>query len=55
MICSCTHRNCHFIFFMKENKLPDRCPDCGKRNIRAATPEEIAWYLHEHGDAANAS
>ena len=48
MICSCTHRNCYYVFFMKGNQIPERCPDCGKKNVRAATPEEIARYLHEH-------
>jgi len=34
--------------------VPERCPDCGKKNVRAATPEEIAWYLHEHETEAKA-
>ena len=55
MFCSCTHRNCHFIFFMKGNKLPERCPDCGKKEVRAATPEEIAWFCLEHKATAAAS
>ena len=54
MICSCTRYNCHFIFFMKEGSTPERCPDCGGKNVRAATPEEIAWYVHEHGKGAKA-
>jgi rRNA maturation endonuclease Nob1 len=30
--------NCHFLF--KDGKEADRCPDCGKRNIRPATADE---------------
>ncbi len=54
MICSCTHNNCYFIFFVKDNHVPERCPDCGEKNVRTATPEEIAWYCHEHGNDAEA-
>ncbi|NCU27954.1 hypothetical protein EOM86_14755 [Candidatus Nomurabacteria bacterium] len=40
MIYAC--ENCHFLF--KDGKEADRCPDCGKRNIRPATTDEQAEY-----------
>ena len=48
MICTCTHRNCYFVFEVKDQHVPERCPDCGKQLVRAATPEEIAWFFREH-------
>ena len=52
MICACTHRDCWFIFEAEGGKVPERCPDCGKRSVRPAGPEEIAWFLREHGEKA---
>lgn len=40
MIYACD--NCHFLFSMDAHE--DRCPDCGKENIRQATPEEIQEF-----------
>ncbi len=54
MICACTHRDCYFIFEAGGPKQPERCPDCGKRTVRPATPEEIAWFREEHGEPAKA-
>lgn len=34
---------CHFLFERVEK--PDRCPDCGKQNIRPASPDEQREYL----------
>ena len=48
MICTCTHRNCYFTFQMKGTAVPERCPDCGNRSVRAASAEEIAWFRDEH-------
>ena len=51
MICACTHRNCYFVFAINGRKTPERCPDCGNLTVRPATPEEIAWFFLEHGEA----
>ncbi len=48
MLFACTHRNCYYIFMLDGTKIPDRCPDCGSRSIRPATPEEAAWFYLEH-------
>lgn len=41
---------CHYTF---ENKnLPDRCPDCGKTAVRAATDSEIADYIQIRAEIA---
>lgn len=36
MIYTCD--NCHFLF--SDSSTPEFCPDCGKQEIRTATPEE---------------
>ena len=51
MICACTHRNCYFVFAIMGRQVPDCCPDCGNHTVRSATPEEIAWFYTEHGEA----
>ena len=48
MICACTHRDCWYVFEVKGEQVPERCPDCGKRTVRTAAPEEIAWFIREH-------
>lgn len=37
-VCDC----CHFLF--SRVALTDKCPDCGKENIRSATPEEMREF-----------
>ena len=54
MICTCTHRNCYFVFKIDGRNAPDRCPDCGNRTVHPATPEEIAWFDKEHREEAKA-
>ncbi|MBO7663729.1 MAG: hypothetical protein J6U01_10195 [Clostridia bacterium] len=54
MICTCTHQDCYFIFEVHTRNLPDRCPDCGNRTVHPASPDEIAWFLREHGKEAKA-
>lgn len=49
MICTCTHRNCYYVFHVKGSQLPDRCPDCGNRSVRRSTPEEISWFTWNTG------
>ena len=34
--------HCHFLF-STESPI-DRCPDCGKENIRLATPDEVQEF-----------
>ena len=40
MIYACDH--CHFLF--SRTSPVQQCPDCGKENIRPATPEEIQEF-----------
>lgn len=40
MVYACDH--CHFLF-STESPI-DRCPDCGKENIRLATPDEVQEF-----------
>ena len=54
MVCTCTHRDCYYVFVVKGQKLPDQCPDCGSHSVRPATPDEIAWFLLEHNEEAKA-
>ena len=48
MICTCTHKNCYFVFQVNGTAVPVRCPDCGNRSVRVATPEEVSWFYLEH-------
>ena len=34
--------NCYYIYDVKNES--QQCPDCGKRNVRLATPDEIIEY-----------
>ncbi len=54
MLCACCHRECYYIFIAEGKQVPDRCPDCGKRTVRPATPEEAAWFAREHGEESRA-
>ena len=49
MIYACN--KCRFLF--ESEKEPERCPDCGKFEIREATDEEIAEFearQHEYSE-----
>lgn len=46
MVYACDH--CHFLF--SRTGPVDQCPDCGKENIRPATPEEIAEFEKRQSD-----
>lgn len=46
MVYACDH--CHFLF--SRTGPVDQCPDCGKANIRPATPEEIAEFEKRQSD-----
>lgn len=35
---------CRYTFISDKN--PERCPDCGKLEVRAATQDEITAYIH---------
>ena len=48
MICTCTHKDCYFVFYVREARVPARCPDCGHRSVRPATPGEITSFYREH-------
>ena len=48
MICTCTHQNCYYVFYVSGTAVPARCPDCGHRSVRLSTPEETAWFYREH-------
>ena len=39
---ACEMRVCRFLFECEEK--PERCPDCGKKNIRPANAKEKAEY-----------
>ena len=39
---ACETRICRFLFESEEE--PERCPDCGKKNIRLANEREIQEY-----------
>ncbi len=54
MICTCTHPDCYYIFPMNDEQPPRQCPDCGNPTVRAASPEEIVWFLAEHEKEARA-
>ena len=54
MICTCTHQDCYFVFEINGQSVPDRCPDCGSRTVRPASPDEIAWFYLEHREEAKA-
>ena len=54
MICTCTHKNCYFVFHVKGTEVPKHCPDCGNRSVRPATPEEVSWFYREHTSTAKA-
>ena len=54
MICTCTHKDCYFVFRIRDARVPARCPDCGHRSVRPSTPEETAWFYLEHGECADA-
>ena len=54
MICTCSQKDCYFVFKFNGRNTPDRCPDCGSRMVHPATPEEIAWFYQEHKDETNA-
>ena len=42
MICTCTHKNCYFVFHVKGTEVPKRCPDCGTPLVK---PEaEARWF-----------
>lgn len=38
----CTCESCHYIF--RYPILPPACPDCGKKDVRKATAEEIKEF-----------
>ena len=47
MIYACD--NCHFLF--SDSSIPEACPDCGKKDIRPATPEEqMEFKLYSNED-----
>ena len=52
MICTCTHRDCYFVFKINGHKVPDRCPDCGNHTVHPATPDEIAWFYQVRREEA---
>ena len=54
MICTCTHRDCYFVFKIIGRSVPDRCPNCGNRTVHPATPEEITWFYQEHREETRA-
>ena len=54
MICTCTHKNCYFIFHVKGSQVPDRCPDCGKVH-EVFGPSKAAEMAAAHGIKAVAS
>lgn len=35
-------QSCHFLF--ESSDIPERCPDCGKPNVRTANTEEQKEY-----------
>lgn len=46
MVYACDH--CHFLF--SRVSPIDQCPDCGKEEVRPATPEEIYEYENQKMD-----
>lgn len=44
MIYSC--KDCYYLF--ESSDKPERCPDCGKKNIAYANAEEIEEYKGYH-------
>ncbi len=54
MICTCTNQDCYYVFESSGHHVPERCPDCGKRSVRPASPEETAWFYLEHRKEARA-
>ena len=54
MICTCTHQDCYYVFYVKGQEAPEKCPDCGKCTVRPAVPEEIAWFYREQREEEKA-
>ena len=47
----CETKDCRFLF--ESDKIPECCPDCGKKRIRLANSQEIVEYVQRKKEFNN--